>query len=276
MILLLIFLPAGLPCGRTSAPGSRPSSSGRSCGSRSSAWRRPKRTAAGQCTTSVAMPLAVSPAAEIARPRTRRRLQRRCTGGRSRRGAERAEAAEAPLLAVEDLSVHFGGPQGRRRGLARGARGPDRGSHRSQRRRQDHALQRRQPPAEADRGLRRVRRPGRHQAVDGQHRPPGHGPHLPEPAHLREHDRARERAGRLPPARALGPVGRRSGAAPPAPRGEGLPRAGHAGAGRGGAGRQAPIYPPPACPTGRSAWSRSPGRWPPSRACSSWTSRRPA
>ena len=47
------------------------------------------------------------------------------------------------------------------------------------------------------------------QSLDGEHRPSGHGPHLPEPAHLRQHDRARERPRRLPPARALGTLGRR-------------------------------------------------------------------
>ncbi len=63
----------------------------------------------------------------------------------------------------------------------------------------------------------------------------GHGPHLPEPSHLSQHERARERPGRVPQAREDGSVGGGSRSSAPAARRAGVPREGDAGPGHGGA-----------------------------------------
>ena len=128
-------------------------------------------------------------------------------------------------------------PEGGQRSLHEGDRGPDRGSHRSQRGRQDHVLQCHQPVAEVVRGQDPLRGQRRDQDVHRQHGSSGHGPHLPEPAHLPEHERARERPGGLPSARKDRPVGRRAGSSAPAARRAGVSSAGHAGLGCRGARR---------------------------------------
>ena len=80
--------------------------------------------------------------------------------------------------------------------------------------------------------------------------PGRHGAHLPEPAHLRQHERARERARGLPPARALRHAVRRPRLPQAAGRGEGVARPGHEDASSCSGWRSSPSGRPPACPTG--------------------------
>ena len=100
-------------------------------------------------------------------------------------------------------------------------------------------------------------------------------PHLPDHAPLPAHDRPGERHGR--PARPhAGRLPRRH--AEPAvdlARGAGHPGSGPCESSTSWAWRTAPASPPATLPSAGSAWWRSPGPWPRSRACCSWTSRPP-
>ncbi len=102
----------------------------------------------------------------------------------------------------------------------------------------------------------------------------GHGPHLPEHAHLREHERARERPGGMSPAREVRLLGRRPWLPFAEAGGAALSGTGHGCPGPGRVGRTGRMCLPPACPTGSSVWWRSRGRSRPSLACCSLTSRR--
>ncbi len=241
------------PAARPAGPSQGPAQAGEARRSRPSAWWRPKRTIQpGQCTTSVGMPLAVSPEVASCLGSGDRHDG---TGGRLPAAASRQpDASGRPCFSVEDLSVHFGGLKAVdevslevHEGEIVALIGPNGAGKTTL----FNAVSRLQ---KLTGGSVEFAGTGRHQDVDGQHRSPGHGPNLPEPAHLREHDRARERAGGLPPARALGAVGRRAGASSPAPRREGFPGAGHAGPGRGGARGQG-------LPAGRqpALWVAAPG-----------------
>ena len=133
------------------------------------------------------------------------------------------------LLQVEDLSVHFGGLKAVDQVSLQVTAGGIVATHRPERGRQDDLLQRHHPTSEADHGYCSVRRQGCHSPLDGGHRPPRYGPHLPEPAHLPQYDRARECPRRVPSARALRTLGRRIWSAAPAERREAVAGAGHAG-----------------------------------------------
>ena len=146
---------------------------------------------------------------------------------------------------------------------------------RAERRRQDHLLQRdhRRVPADLRHGdLRRARRSA---ASSATRSPARHRPHVPEHPAVRRDDRAGERRGRhRRPAPDLGARRACAHAAAPA-RGARGDRA------RGGAAAFRRHRQPRrgegarTCPTATSAGWRSPGRWPPNRSCSAWTSRPP-
>ena len=164
------------------------------------------------------------------------------------------DRTEGPLLSIENASIAFGGLKAVNEVSFDVQEGTHHRPHRPQRSRQDHAVQRDQQAAAAVGRPDHVRRHRPDQAQPGQRRATRHGPHLPGPAHLREHERSRERAGGLPPARALGLLVVLPGASAPAGRGAPLSRASH---GRAGARRSCRTrHPnlPPVCRTVSSAW----------------------
>ena len=273
MILLLLFLPMGITGLFTK----------RRLVSVKTAFRRQSRAETLECATvaeadgsteacetQVALPVLRARARE---PRARRRragrpLRRPAAAGVGDRGRRTAQDPGR----LRRLRRAAGGE----RGLPGRARGTDRRPHRAERRRQDDPVQRGQQAAARLRRAGLARRRGDHRSVAGGERPPRHGAHLPEPAHLREHGRTRERPRRVSPAR----EGRVSSQAASACRSSAARRRrrGRAPWTRcdSSASTPSPISPRRVSPTGSSAWSRSPGRWRPSRACSCWTSRPPA
>ncbi len=180
------------------------------------------------------------------------------------------------LLKIQDVSVDFGGLRAVNEVSLDGPRGTDRRPHRAERRRQDDPVQRGQQAAAR---LRRTGLAGRrrhHRPVAGGQRSSRHGPHLPEPAHLREHGRPRERPRGLSSAREGRADLRRARPAEAAPGGEGLAgsRHGCAAAGRPRLERspargESPVR--AAAPGGDR-----PGAGLGAADCCSWTSRPPA
>ena len=80
-------------------------------------------------------------------------------------------AAGEVLLRVEGVTVQFGGLKAVNDVTHGGPRGRDHRAHRPERRRQDHAVQRRQPAAVRDHRQGVLRRPGHHQPLSGRSLP---------------------------------------------------------------------------------------------------------
>ncbi len=239
MILLLIFLPAGLAL----RPDQRV---------RLKAFFRRERLqepveclvaaetgqAVGQCETTTGLPLAVSPnAGLIAQPDVAAEA-RSVPAGSGIGNHVTPRATGAPLLEVEGLSVHFGGlkaveqvslsvPEGEIVALI----GPNGAGKTTL----FNAISRLQRLAG---GSVRFDGRGHHRHVHGRYCPPRDGTNLPEPPYLREHDRPRERSGGLPPPRKIRLVGRGSWSSSPAERREEITGARHAGPLLAGARKQ--------------------------------------
>ena len=128
--------------------------------------------------------LAEAPA-DRARSRHAPRWCRSCRRRRSR------SASGHPGSARRHQALRRPAGAGRRR--SRRARGRDLRPGRAQRLGQDHADQRHLRPLSAQQRHGRGRRRGDRQPRGARDRPPRRGAHLPDPAAVREHDRARQR-----------------------------------------------------------------------------------
>ena len=153
MILLLLFLPAGIL-------GLRPKMAS-GCGRRSRArtLEEDRAVARGCRRRGDAAPPSTMAAARSGAgwPRAPRR-SRSAACLREDLARQKSETrAAAPLLRVEDVSVHFGGLKAVSEVSFEVQGGQHHRPHRSQRRRQDHAVQRHQPAAGDDRRAHLVR-----------------------------------------------------------------------------------------------------------------------
>ena len=150
MILLLIFLPGRHPCGLDAAQRARITALLRATDASPTLWSAPcVREWAPPRPCETEMPLPVAPSF-----RGRRRPRPSAASCSTNLGPREHVPAGETALRVEGVSVHFGGLKAVNEVSLTVQEGRDHRAHRPERGRQDDALQRDQPAAEADRRAR--------------------------------------------------------------------------------------------------------------------------